>query len=28
VTTLLEVYERNTRVFARTWTHRLRRDGV
>jgi len=28
VTTLLEVYERNTRIFARTWTHRFPRDGV
>jgi hypothetical protein len=28
VTTLLEAYERNTRIFARTWTHRFRRDGV
>jgi uncharacterized protein len=28
VTTLLEVYEGNARVFARTWTHRFPRDGV
>jgi uncharacterized protein len=28
VTTLLEVYERNVRLFARTWTHRFPRDGV
>ena len=28
VTTLLEVYERSARIFARTWTHRFPRDGV
>ena len=28
VTTLLEVYERGARVFARTWTHRFPRDHV
>jgi hypothetical protein len=28
VTTKLEVCERNTRVFARTWTYRFARDGV
>jgi hypothetical protein len=28
VTTMLEVYERNARIFARTWTHRFPRDGV
>jgi hypothetical protein len=28
VTTMLEVYERNARVFARAWTHRFPRDGV
>ena len=28
VTTLLEVYERNARIFARTWTHRFPRDLV
>ena len=28
VTTLLEVYERSARVFARTWTHRFPRDHV
>jgi hypothetical protein len=26
VTTMLEVYERNARIFARTWTHRFPRD--
>jgi hypothetical protein len=28
VTTMLEVYERNARIFARTWAHRFPRDGV
>ena len=28
VTTLLEVYERRARIFARTWTHRFPRDHV
>jgi hypothetical protein len=28
VTTLLEVHERDVRIFARTWTHRFPRDGV
>jgi hypothetical protein len=28
VTTLLEVFERNTRIFERTWTHRFPRDHV
>jgi len=28
VTTMLEVYERNARIFARTWTHRFPRDHV
>jgi hypothetical protein len=28
VTTLLEVYERTARIFARTWTHRFPRDHV
>jgi hypothetical protein len=28
VTTMLEVYERNARIFARTWAHRSPRDGV
>ncbi|HSE81244.1 MAG TPA: CocE/NonD family hydrolase [Gaiellaceae bacterium] len=28
VTTMLEVYERSARIFARTWTHRFPRDGV
>ena len=28
VTTMLEVYEGNARIFARTWTHRFPRDGV
>jgi predicted acyl esterase len=27
-TTMLEVYERSARIFARTWTHRFPRDGV
>ena len=28
VTTMLEVYERSARIFARTWTHRFPREGV
>ena len=28
VTTMLEVYERDARIFARTWTHRFPRDRV
>ena len=28
VTTMLEVYERTTRIFTRTWSHRFLREGV